>query len=157
MDRDQSLVVGIVHALPAFDEFLVGVPELGDDRVLVRADGGGRLARDQGIKRADHGQVEFRTDPHGIGIDQFLGDIGAGGGTAMNQGHRSKRHFWRLLSDQGLKAFGAGIAVRTVARFATCDTMQVIEAEATGAIAADRGLKDGEFLQGCPPYGIKSQ
>lgn len=100
------------------------------------------LLSSQSVIRTDHLEVERGADPHGVGIDQFLADVGAWGLTSVlrNQGRNSC--FGLNLTDKLGCLFVCQPQRRSMAVLAPCRMVQVVQAVAALAVLTDGDVVD---------------
>ena len=94
------------------------------------------------VEEPDYLEMEGRRHPHGVGIDEFLDDVGASV-AALHRDHTTKmtviRHFTVLLHGQPevIRRFQIEEPRRPVPVFPSGRLMKVIQAEAPFRILTD--------------------
>ena len=104
----------------------------------------------QPVERTDHLQVERWADPHCVGIDQFLANVGAlSFALADNSIYRIKVCvFADHLVNQYCRFLTTHKEGRLVLGFPASRLVQIVEAVTTSVVLSDRQGIDGDNLGG---------
>ncbi len=85
--------------------------------------------------------MELRADPHGVGVDQLLADVGA---LVLPIAANRMNRVFSDFGDQVFRLLNGKILGRLVLRKVTSSLVQVVQAEPALGILADGDAGDGE-------------
>ncbi|MDT4855449.1 hypothetical protein FQZ97_898030 [compost metagenome] len=81
-----------------------------------------------GIEGSDHLQAESRADPHGVGVDQLLADVGSGSSPSLDH-FQSRNSGFAYFLNKFLRLLVFHPARRTMSILATGSPVEVVQTE----------------------------